>query len=164
MDSYEITSDTRPAQATEVRTSTLSAADLPAWLGETFATVAAYLKEHDSSPAGPPFARYHPRDNGRFEVDAGFPVTTPIDHADRGDVRAMTLPGGPAVTTTHVGPYHAMEPGYHALVAWIDAHGGELMGDAWEIYVSDPATHPDPATWRTEIVQPYHLQQPENGS
>ncbi len=25
----------------------------------------------------------------------------------------------------------------------------------WEVFFSDPATEPDPATWRTEIVQPY---------
>jgi effector-binding domain-containing protein len=34
-------------------------------------------------------------------------------------------------------------------------HGGEATGDAWEVYFSDPATQPDPATWRTEINQPY---------
>jgi len=24
----------------------------------------------------------------------------------------------------------------------------------WQVYFSDPASEPDPATWRTEIVQP----------
>jgi hypothetical protein len=33
--------------------------------------------------------------------------------------------------------------------------GGELAGNAWEVYLSDPSAQPDPATWRTEIVQPY---------
>ena len=42
-----------------------------------------------------------------------------------------------------------------ALVSWIDAQGGTSAGDAWEVYLTDAEEQPDPATWRTEIVQPY---------
>jgi effector-binding domain-containing protein len=48
-----------------------------------------------------------------------------------------------------------MEPAYQALASWVSEHGGELAGDAWEVYLSDPSAQPDPATWRTEIVQTY---------
>ena len=70
-------------------------------------------------------------------------------------MRAVTLPGGPAATTVHIGPYDDMVAGYRAVAGWITDHGGEAVGDPWEVYFSDPTTQPDPATWRTEIVQPY---------
>jgi effector-binding domain-containing protein len=90
---------------------------------------------------------------GRFEVEAGFPATRPIE--GNGDVQPSELPGGQVAVTMHVGPYEQMEPGYQALASWVGERGGELAGDAWEVYFSDPSTEPDPATWRTEIVQPY---------
>ena len=90
---------------------------------------------------------------GRLEVEAGFPVSSPIE--PNGDVQPSELPGGQVAVTVHVGPYDQMEPAYQALASWVTDHGGELAGDAWEVYFSDPSTEPDPATWRTEIVQPY---------
>jgi effector-binding domain-containing protein len=90
--------------------------------------------------------------DGRFEVEAGFPVSRPIERS--GDVQPSELPGGQVAVTVHVGPYDQMEPAYQALASWVTDHGGELTGDAWEVFFSDPATEPGPATWRTEIVQP----------
>ena len=37
---------------------------------------------------------------------------------------------------------------------WIAAEGLQSAGPAWEIYVTDPADHPDPADWRTELCWP----------
>jgi effector-binding domain-containing protein len=72
-----------------------------------------------------------------------------------GEVRSSSLPGGMVATTMHIGSYDQMEPGYEALSAWVKERGQELAGDAWEVYLSDPAAEPDPTKWRTEIVQPY---------
>lgn len=72
-----------------------------------------------------------------------------------GEVRPSSLPGGTVATTMHVGSYDQMEPAYEALAQWVKEHGQELAGDPWEVYFSDPSVEPDPATWRTEIVQPY---------
>lgn len=94
-------------------------------------------------------------DDRRFEVEAGFPVTAPITAS--GEVHPSALPGGPVATTIHIGPYDEMEPAYRALAEWIAEHGGEPAGDAWENYFSGPVSQPDPATWRTEIVQPYRV-------
>ena len=73
------------------------------------------------------------------------------------------LPGGSVASTVHVGPYDAMVPGYQAVLSWIAAHDGEVVGDAWEVYLSHPIVEPDPATWRTEIVQPFR-ERPRAGS
>ena len=161
MRTYEIASESRPEQPAAVCTDTLMIEELPAWLGRSLGTVAEWLTSHGSYPAGPPFARYHRVDDGRFRVDAGFPVNAPI--AGSGGVLAVTLPGGTVATTVHIGPYDEMVPGYQAVSDWIDAHGGDVVDDPWEVYLSDPAAQPDPATWRTQIVQPYRSRTERSG-
>lgn len=42
------------------------------------------------------------------------------------------LPGGPAATTVHEGPY-------------------DTAGAPWESYITDPAEYPDPKDWKTEV-------------
>ena len=138
---------------TAVARATLTVAEVGPWLGKTYGAVAALLAARQAGPAGPPFARYHMLGEGRFEVEAGFPASRQIE--GNGDVQPSELPGGQAAVTLHIGPYDQMEPAYQALASWVSDHGGELAGDAWEVYFSDPSAEPDPATWRTQIVQPY---------
>jgi effector-binding domain-containing protein len=153
MKTYDIHSGTRQEQPTAIRTATLAVAEIGPWLVETFGRVAGVVTARGSYPSGPPFARYHRLAADGFAVEAGFPVSTAIE-AD-GDVRPSQLPGGPVAVIVHTGPYEQMEPAYEALASWISSRGGEPAGDPWEVYFSDPASEPDPATWRTEIVQPY---------
>lgn len=155
MKTYEIHSRAGQAQPTAVMTATLPVAEIGPWLAKAYGTVARLVTAHGAYPAGPPFARYHRLAEDRFAVEAGFPVGTAID-AD-GDVRPSQLPGGPVAVIVHIGPYEQMTPAYEALASWVSSHGGEPAGDPWEVYFTDPASEPDPATWRTEIVQPYRL-------
>lgn len=155
MKTYEIHFQARQAQPTAVMTATLPVAEIGPWLAKTYGALASVITAHGAGPAGPPFARYHRLAEDRFAVEAGFPVSTAID-AD-GDVRPSQLPGGPAAVTVHIGPYEQMASAYQALASWVSSHRGEAAGDPWEVYFSDPASEPDPATWRTEIVQPYNL-------
>jgi effector-binding domain-containing protein len=150
---YEIEARTLAEEQTAVVFATLTADELPAWLGRAFADVARYLTKWGAGPAGPPFARYHRLDDGRLEVEAGFPAITPV--AGEGEVEPSDLPAGPAAVTVHVGPYDAMAPAYDALAAWIEGQGGTANGEPFERYLSDPEASPDPATWRAEIVAPY---------
>lgn len=153
MKTYVIESAVLAEQPAAVVRTTIAVAGIAGWIGGAYRATAAYLSQEGAGPAGPPFARFHCVGENRFEVEAGFPSTrvVPGDEA----VRPATLPGGPAAQTLHVGPYDEMTPAYDGLLAWIRDHGGEPAGDAWEVYYSDPAVEPDPATWRTLIVQPY---------
>ena len=155
METYDIHSQTGQAQPAAVMTAALPVAEIGPWLAKAYGTVASVITAHGAYPAGPPFARYHRLAEDRFAVEAGFPVSTPIE-AD-GDVLPSQLPGGPVAVTVHIGPYEQMAPAYEALASWVTSHGGEPAGDPWEVYFTDPASEPDPATWRTEVVQPYHL-------
>ena len=153
----EIQPDMTDEQLTAVAEAMLPVAEVGPWLAKTYDTVAKVLAHQGVQPVGPPFSRFHRLDAGRFAVEAGFPVASVIDAS--GDVRAssLSLPGGRVARTVHVGPYEEMEPAYAALTSWVREQGGEPLGDAWEVYFSDPQLEPDPTAWRTEVVQPYRV-------
>ncbi len=153
MTAYEIESRALAEQDTAVEYATLKTTEIGPFLGKTFGEVASYLERKGAGPAGMPFARYHPSAPDTFEVEAGFPATTPT--SGEGDVEPSDLPGGPAAVTVHVGPYDTMQPAYEALRNWVREQGGVTAGDAWEVYLTDPDANPDVSTWRTEVVQPY---------
>ena len=149
---YEIESRVLSEQPTVVVRSQVAVADLPDWFGPAYAATARVA---GAAIAGPPFARFGKVDEATptFDAEAGFPVRAVVESS--GEVEAATLPGGLAAVTWHVGPYNTMEPAYKARSDWLAQHGASAVGDAWEVYYSDPSTDADPMTWRTEIVQPY---------
>lgn len=153
MQTYEVHGEIRQSQPTAVVTATLPVAAIGPWLAKSYGAIASALAAHGSVPAGPPFARYHQLGDGMFSVEAGFPVVTAVDAAD--GISPSALPGGPVAVTTHIGPYEEMPPAYEALAAWVGDHGGAPAGDPWEVYLGDPSVQPDPAAWRTDVVQPY---------
>jgi effector-binding domain-containing protein len=99
---------------------------------------------------GPPFGFYPRMPAETVAVVVGFPVGGLITAA--GEVEPFELPGGRAVTGTHVGPYEALEQTYEQLMAWTRTEDLTLAEGMWESYLSDPST--DPSTWRTLIVWP----------
>lgn len=159
MRTYDIQTEVRNAQVTAVARTTLGVAEFGPWLSKSYPVIAGQLATGHAGPAGPPFARLRALGDGRFDIEAGFPATGPFDISGSFDggteVMQSELPGGRVAVTTHVGPYDQIEPAYQALAAWLIEHGGEPVGDPWEVYLSGPPTEPDPASWRTEILQPY---------
>jgi effector-binding domain-containing protein len=151
--STEPRTEHRDPQPTAVVRATVTITDVGAWIGQAFDAAAGACAAQGVEMAGMPFGRFHAEGGGRFEAEAGFPVVSPIEAA--GEVVPSQLPGGPVVVTVHVGPYDQVEPAYLAAATWVAEQGGTLDGDAWEVYLSDPDAEPDPATWRTEVVQPY---------
>lgn len=126
--------------------------DVSGFLGHAFASVARTLTAQGVAPSGPPFARYH-HIGADFEVEAGFPIDGAVTPSD--GVVASSLPGGGAAVATFVGSYDRVASAYRELHEWVEAREGHPVGDPWEVYLTDPATSPDPTHWRTEIVLPF---------
>lgn len=137
------------------RTTTLNVAQLPEWLGQTYDRIARYLATRGRHPSGPPFARYHRHDDGRFGVTAGFPVDDKF--VGDGDVVAEYIPGGRVAVVQHRGSYEAMAPAYRTLAQWLISHHAVALSDPVEVYRTGPDDAPDPAAQLTDIVQPFRL-------
>ncbi|HUB40069.1 MAG TPA: GyrI-like domain-containing protein [Streptosporangiaceae bacterium] len=150
----------RPAQAYVAVRANVAMEQLPG-LADRLGEVFGWLAERDIAPAGPPFFRYHIIDMERqLTVEAGVPVVTAVE----GDssVTAGVLPAGRYATSIHVGHYDGLIGAVDDLLRWAegqglewdksDAEDGEHWGCRLEIYRTDPAEQPDPATWETQLA------------
>lgn len=140
-----------PQAAAAIR-SEVPMAELREVFDRGFPAVMEAVGRQGAAVVGPPFGLYPRSPGATVAVAVGFPVAGPI--TPDGEVEPLELPGGPAVTGTHVGPYEALEQTYEALLAWAKAEGHVLGAVMWESYLSDPSAEPDPAAWRTLIVWP----------
>src|SRR5262245_20344403 len=151
---YDITEQVLTTRYTAVVRAELPADELPAWLAGVYRAVPDYLTKLGVDPIGPPFARFALL-GCLVAVEAGFPV--PREIPGDGLVGPSMLPDGKAAVTTHRGGYEGVERAYQACRDWLDRHGFVPAGPHWEVYHTDPATEPDPARWRTDVVVPFRV-------
>jgi effector-binding domain-containing protein len=142
----------RVPQLAAVRHAELPMEELSGFFDSVFGDVAAAVATAGGTITGPPIGHFPTPPGEVFVVNAGFPVSSPVDSPD--DVHTIELPGGPAAVVIHVGSYDTLPDTYAALTAWLAAEGRTPSGPMWESYLSDPSAEPDPSTWRTEIVCP----------
>ena len=136
--------------------------EIAATIGEALPQIFQYAQQHGIALAGHPFTRYVEVGAGLLTMEPGMRVVgsqqpsasivdVPPTHAG---VVQDTLPGGPAATTVHAGSYETLSEAYAALEGWIEAQGLAAAGPPWESYITDPAEHPDPNDWKTEVCWP----------
>jgi effector-binding domain-containing protein len=146
---YAIESRSVEEAFTAILYGTVTRDELSSWLPKAFEATEAYLKRWGAGPAGPPYARFTDQGDGRFEVEAGFPATTPV--GGEGEVEPSDLPEGTVAVTVHEGPYDTIGDAHEAILAWIAEQGGTPAGAPWEVYLTGPEADPP----RTEVYQPY---------
>lgn len=114
----------------------------------------SYAHAHGAGLAivGHPYTRFLSTGPGLLEFEVGVPLASAGTGA--GDVAAGALPAGPAACAIHAGPYDGLPESYAVLERWMESQGLRPAGAPWEAYLTDPAEHPDPADWRTEICWP----------
>ena len=121
-------------------------------IGQCLGKAYPYALSSLQAIAGRPFTRYLSAGPGLFTMEIGVPISAVAPGA--GDVEAGSLPAGSTVVGVHAGPYDQLGETYAAMERWIETNGLKVAGPPWESYITDPAEHPDPANWRTEIYWP----------
>jgi AraC family transcriptional regulator len=130
-----------------------------ATIGEVLPAIFQYAQQHGIALTDHPLTRYSDMGFGHVTIEPGMRIGDP-GHAvqargtEGSAVIEETLPGGPAATTVHTGPYDTLSEAYAAVEAWIESHQLEPAGAPWEYYITDPAEFPDPKDWRTEVFWP----------
>jgi len=147
---YDIHTAQIDSQHAAVLSSTCSTEEVGPFLGTAFERVLAALAQAAVAVDGKPFARYDMVDGG-FRVEAGFPCPADLDLD--GEVHTITLPGGTAAMTTHVGPYAGVAAAYAAIEEWFTTSGHRPTGAPWETYLDGPEV-PEP---RTTVTWPCTL-------
>ena len=151
---YRVRAGYLDARPTAVVRGRMPADQVAGWVAKAFRLVAEELARQGVQPQGPPFARYT-RTPERIEVEAGYPVSEPID--DHEDVIASGLPGGPAVIGDYVGRPERIGPAYAELSGWLRGHGFDAAGPHWESYLAGPedGLGAPPTDWHIEMFVPY---------
>jgi DNA-binding transcriptional MerR regulator len=112
------------------------------------------LRAVGDQAVGSPFLICHepefPENEGNAEI--AIPVRRALPGRDR--VQPGVLDAGIAASTLHMGSHLEIAPAYHALAAWIQAHGHETTGPPRELYLVGPRDTADSTGHRTEVVWP----------
>jgi AraC family transcriptional regulator len=130
----------------------IARADLQGTLADCFGKVFGYCHQAGLPLDGRPFTRYLSTGPGLWEIEAGKP--TNAEAKGQAEIEVVTLPGGPVAFAVHGGSYDELSDSYTAIERWIESQGLRPGGAPWESYITDPADHPDPKDWRTEIYWP----------
>jgi effector-binding domain-containing protein len=139
-----------PAQPTLTVRTTLAVEDMPQFLGKTFGSIVQYVTGLGHQPAGAAFVAYYNMDMQHLDIEAGFPLSTPL--AGKNEIKAGEIPAGKYASTLHIGPYSDCALAYDALTKWVAENGYQASGIAYEMYFDGPETPPEKT--RTEILFP----------
>jgi AraC family transcriptional regulator len=152
---YSITKQELSPQAVLVVRRRVTRSEIAATIAEVLPKVFMYAQQNGIALVGPPFTRYVEVGPGVLTIEPGMRVAgASTQSSGEGEVVSDTLPGGPAATTIHVGPYDQLHDAYVAIEQWMKAEGLVAAGAPWESYVTDPADYPDPKDWKTEVFWP----------
>jgi AraC family transcriptional regulator len=143
---------TIPPQHALIIRSRVARDEIAATIGQSLGRIVPHALGAGGALAGQPFARYPEFGAGLITIEVGMPLAAPVPGS--GDIEAFTLPAGPTAVAVHGGPYDKLPETFVAFEKWIAAQGHSCGGAPWEVYVTDPADHPDAADWRTEIYWP----------
>jgi AraC family transcriptional regulator len=152
---YSITKNTLQPQAALVVRRTIKRSEIAATIGEVLHKIFLAAQTKGVALMGPPFMRCLNAGPGLMTIEPGMRVSGTASDVDLGaEIVWETLPGGEAATTVHMGKYEDLPEAYAAMEQWMKAEGLRIGGAPWEVYVTDPADHPDPKDWKTEIFWP----------
>jgi AraC-like DNA-binding protein/effector-binding domain-containing protein len=151
---YSITKQTLSPQPVLIVRRRIPRSAIAATIGEVLPHVFLHAQKHGIALAGLPFTRYVEMGPGLITIEPGMRVTGAAAVSSEGDVIAEMLPGGPAATAIHTGPYDQLPDVYAAIEQWILDQKLTPARAPWECYLNDPGEHPDPKDWKTEVFWP----------
>ncbi|MDX9883219.1 MAG: GyrI-like domain-containing protein [Prolixibacteraceae bacterium] len=121
-------------------------------MGTMYSKISLFLQKNGIQVVDMPFTIYHSMNEGEMEIECGLPVSQAFDPAT--EVICGKRVAGKYAFAIHVGNYETLETTHAILQKWIAGHSFLVTGGPVEVYLTDPATEPDPGKWVTNIYYP----------
>ncbi len=123
--------------------------EIGAKIGMDLGIVGKVMKEQKLQMAGAPFVIYYTKPPADFIMDVAANLDKPGKAS--GKVQPGVIKAGNAVVAHYFGDYGKIKEGYNALEKWIADNNKKIIGNPWEVYVTDPGMEKDTAKWQTDI-------------
>lgn len=114
-------------------------------LEQSFQMLLTDLYTSNTQTFGNPICYYHNFNGDSAHIEAALPVYKGSKMANKDFDESRVL------KATYVGPYDETQPAYTALDAFLEKHELEKEESHYQIFLTDPATEPNPQKWVTEI-------------
>jgi len=122
-------------------------------MGLAYGKIGAHMGANNIEGAGMPMSVYISLDSISWVADIAIPVVG--DNAEgAGDIIAGATTGGKVVIGIHMGDYNKLETTHSEIMQYIEFKGLEVVGNAYEIYVTNPGQVQDTAQWQTDVYYP----------
>jgi effector-binding domain-containing protein len=123
-------------------------------LGRLYSSIMAEIGKQQLQMSGPPFVHYLDYDDtsGSSNYMAGIPVVRAGEDTDV--VHSVSYAGMKVVQALHTGPYEEFVNSYAEIGEYIRDNSLKVTGQAFEFYLTDPGSEPDPNNWKTLIAFP----------
>jgi effector-binding domain-containing protein/uncharacterized protein YndB with AHSA1/START domain len=119
-----------------------------------YAELGAFLQEDMEKMTSPPLAFYELWDEENGKAVVVVAIATPSEKAPNERIIKGMTPSGAALKVAFYGPYEATGAAHEAIHEYAATNSIQLSDMAYEVYVTDPSTEPDPSKWLTEIYYP----------
>lgn len=139
-------------QAAYTIKTTVKMNEIAAKLGEIYGKIMGLLQKNKIEMVGPPFLITHKYTPETLDIEAGLPVGSLGKSS--GEINAMEIKAGKAVTAIHLGSYETTPATYQLIEEWVKQNNKQIIGSPWEVYITDPGIEKDTAKWQTQIYFP----------
>lgn len=138
------------------RTTSAKAQLVPEIMTANYNGISEFMKDNDIVSSGMPFTIYNETyENGDVIMTNAIPVREKIVVSGTANVFSAYTPTVTAIKTVVKGNYTNLGEAWAKTMLYVEEKGYTL-GEAkpFEVYVTDPKDHPNPANWITEIYVP----------
>lgn len=112
-----------------------------------------YSQETNTEIVGAPIAVYKSFGEQEIEVVCGLPVSSGTTTAHQ-DIKIGSTLGGEAVKVIHKGSYENLPFTYDKVNKYIEENELQVVGQPYELYITDPEQVADTTQWITEVYYP----------
>ena len=121
-------------------------------IGNSYARIGMFMKKNKLNQNGAVLAIYHSYDATKIDMECAVQLDKTAK--GEGEIKVSEMKAGNAVVAHYYGAYEKTNTAHDALHKWIGDNKKKIIGDPWEVYVTDPMNEKDTAKWLTEIYYP----------